>query len=347
MDFSQALIDKIVIHKIGNKAEEENFVLSRTEINELDESTEELLLAFFLSKFKSQEMYQFDLENCISDDSVFKSTSEIFGNEDQFYVQSANIAKRLYDVSVHPNIKTGELYVVYFNNIIIDDFVTDAIGLFKSENKETFLKVFLENDNFDVEHQDGISIKKLDKGCIIANKDADEGYLIQTLDNTNREKEAVYWSGDFIQAKVIENSYFNTSSFMKMCKDFSDTVLTKSNNVEKSEQIDFMNKSFNYLQNNDIFDVEDFKQDVIGSPDVIEHFDDFKVDFEETNSIQPIVELEVDNEALKKSKKYVKSIIKLDKNFHIYVHSKPENLEKGYDNEKQMSFYKVYFEREE
>ncbi len=346
MDFSQALIDKLVIHKIGNKAEEEGFTLSRTEITEISEDTETLLHTFFLGKFKSNELYKFNLETCVSEESVFTSISKLFSDEDQFYIQSANIGKRLYEVSTHPNIKTGELYVVYFNNVIIDDFVTDAVGIFKSENKETFLKVYLENDNFDVEYQDGISIKKLDKGCIIANKDAEEGYLIKLLDNTNKNKEAIYWVEDFIQAKVIENNFFNTSTFMEMCKDFSDNVLTQRNNVEKSEQIGFMTKSFDYLMQNPVFDEEDFKERVINNPEVIERFDDFKNDFETTHEVRPKTEFEVDKDALKKTKKFVKSVIKLDRNFHIYVHSRPEYLEKGYDKDRQLSFYKLYFEQE-
>ena len=37
---------------------------------------------------------------------------------------------------------------------------------------------------------------------------------------------------------------------------------------------------------------------------------------------------------MKKSKRFLRSVIKLDKNFHIYVHSRPDNIERGYDENK-------------
>ncbi len=42
----------------------------------------------------------------------------------------------------------------------------------------------------------------------------------------------------------------------------------------------------------------------------------------------------------------MRSVLKLDKNFHIYIHGDRELIERGYDEEKGKSFYKVYFEEE-
>lgn len=50
------------------------------------------------------------------------------------------------------------------------------------------------------------------------------------------------------------------------------------------------------------------------------------------------------NVAVKKAQKHFKSIIKLDKNFHIYVHGDRNKLEQGTDE--KGNFYKVYFEKE-
>jgi hypothetical protein len=42
----------------------------------------------------------------------------------------------------------------------------------------------------------------------------------------------------------------------------------------------------------------------------------------------------------------MKSVVKLDNNFHLYIHGRHELVEKGYDEEKGMKFYKVYFVNE-
>jgi hypothetical protein len=49
---------------------------------------------------------------------------------------------------------------------------------------------------------------------------------------------------------------------------------------------------------------------------------------------------------VKKSMKFFRSIIKLDKNFHVYVHSHADFIEKGYDKEKDLRYYKLYYENE-
>ena len=61
---------------------------------------------------------------------------------------SGQIAKYLYKVANHPKIKSGELYVVYFKGVQIEGNMLDAIGIFKSENKETYLKVYPEKGGF-------------------------------------------------------------------------------------------------------------------------------------------------------------------------------------------------------
>ncbi|MBN2668770.1 MAG: hypothetical protein JXR60_06030 [Bacteroidales bacterium] len=52
-------------------------------------------------------------------------------------------------------------------------------------------------------------------------------------------------------------------------------------------------------------------------------------------------------QAVKSNKKYFKSVIKLDKSFHVYVHANPENLEKGFDKERDMKFYNLFYKEEE
>ena len=49
---------------------------------------------------------------------------------------------------------------------------------------------------------------------------------------------------------------------------------------------------------------------------------------------------------VKGEKRFFKSVLKLDKNFHVYVHGKKNYIEKGYDPDKGLNFYKLYFEVE-
>jgi hypothetical protein len=46
------------------------------------------------------------------------------------------------------------------------------------------------------------------------------------------------------------------------------------------------------------------------------------------------------------AKKFVRSVIKLDKNFHLYVHGRRDRIEQGFDQEKKMKYYKLWYESE-
>ena len=119
---------------------------------------------------------------------VFHYASKIFENPDSLLNQSVNLAKHLYENSTHPNINGGEFYTVYFQNIEFNSEMVDAIGLFKSETRETFLKVYPHNDNYTIESEQGIDIKKLDKGCLILNIEKENGLVVASVDQTQRHR---------------------------------------------------------------------------------------------------------------------------------------------------------------
>ena len=43
----------------------------------------------------------------------------------------------------------------------------------------------------------------------------------------------------------------------------------------------------------------------------------------------------------------MRSVIKLDKNFHIYVHGGEQLIEQEYDEERGMKYYKLYYREEQ
>ena len=50
---------------------------------------------------------------------------------------------------------------------------------------------------------------------------------------------------------------------------------------------------------------------------------------------------------LKDEKKYFKHVLKLDKNFHVYIHGEKKYIRKGYDPDRDMNYYVLYFRNEE
>jgi hypothetical protein len=122
-------IKNIAVHSVGNKANEENIRLTKT-LLQIDDDIAEILLHYFLVPFKSQEYYHLYHETDLSLNEVYSYISEVFTNPETLLEQSQNLAKHLYEQSVHPKIKGGEFYTVYFQDCVINGETVDAVGLF-------------------------------------------------------------------------------------------------------------------------------------------------------------------------------------------------------------------------
>jgi hypothetical protein len=346
VNYSEVELGKIVVHQVGNKLQDEGFKFSKGLLKLEDSIIRDLLLKYFLSPFKESEYYTFSHETDLNLNEIFNYVSKIFADPDSFYLQSLNISKHLYENSTHPKIKGGEFYIVYFKYCLVDNDQVDAIGLFKSESKERFLKVYSKEDNFEVDQEEGVNINKLDKGCLIFNVEQEKGFKVCTVDNVNKSNEAQYWKEDFLKIMPREDNFYHTQNYMKLCQDFVSEKLKENFEVSKADEIDLMNRSNKYFKEKEVFDFNEFSNDIIQQPEIIDAFKSYKSQFQEENSITIFDEFDIAQNAVKKQAKVYKSILKLDKNFHVYIHGNREYIVKGYDEETKMNYYQLYFKEE-
>ena len=349
--FFEASLDIISVHHVGNPAQNEMYALSDHQMILADDVIPQLLMQYFLKPFeKTNEVYHLaHSSNDLNLNEVYHFVSRIFEDKENFHEASQQIAKYLYKVSNHPKIKPGELYVAYFNKVQIEGNLLDAIGIFKSENKETYLKVNPAKGGFQVDYEENaININKLDKGCLIFNIEKENGYKLVVVDNTSRSQDAAaYWMDEFLQIKIRNDSFNKTSNALGIYKNFVTQKLDDEFELSKADKIDLLNRSMKYFNEKDTFDMDEFTGEVIGNPKAIESFKNFKSQFE-MDYESPIGDsFEISGNAVKKQSRVYKSVLKLDKNFHIYIHGNKELIEKGFDDEKHMSYYKVYFKEEQ
>jgi hypothetical protein len=344
LNINEIAIEHLIVHHIGSKPEEEGVLLSKSPLVLDDEPTRELFMNYLLSPFKAGEYYHLTHESDISLNDVYAIASTIFDDPGSFSEQSVNLANHLYEQSAHPKIKTGEFYVVYFSNCVIEGEVVDALGLFKSESKETFLKVANNGDGFEISYDAGINVNKLDKGCMIFNFEREKGYLLAIVDTINKGAEAQYWRDSFLNIKARKDEYHQTKSYLDMCKTFVLEQVPKEFDVSKADQADFLNKSATYLKKND---ENEFASQVIKQPEVLESFKEYKKQYQAENDVEITDEFAISEPAVKKQSKVFKSVIKLDKNFHIYVHGNSEYIVKGFDEKTGMHYYQLYFKQED
>lgn len=346
LNHQDSTLHSIALHKVGNKAEDEGVRLSQS-LLEVDEDIRQLLLSYFLSPFKNSLYYQLYHDTDLKLNEVYSYVSEIFDNPDTLYEQSVNIAKHLYEQSTHPKVKSGELYVVYLNDCVIDGETVDAVGIFKSENKDVFLKVYPSNNGYALESQEGINISKLDKGCIVFNTDKENGYIVSVVDNTSKGSEALYWIDDFLHVRQRNDSYAKTENAIALCKSFINEKMPEEFAVNRAEQADMLSQSAKFFKENDSFDINEFANEVIQQPDIIDSFKAYRNDFAYERDIELPDSFDISNDAVKRKARVLKSVIKLDKNFHIYVHGNRELIERGVDPETGMQYYRLLFKSEE
>jgi hypothetical protein len=345
MHFDESGLNALALHKVGNKSADEGVVLS-TKLLEVSEVVKSLLLQYFLSPFKSHELYNLTHPSEIGLNEVYHYVSAIFDNPGCLLEQSQNLAQHLYRHSSHPKIKNGEFYVVHFEHCFINDETIDAVGLFKSESRETYLKVYPVGGSFELGHDDGINIHKLDKGCLVFNTGREEGYVVAIVDNLSKGSEAQYWRDDFLQVKPRSDDYYKTRAVMDLCKGFVKDKLPQDFEVSRADQADMLNRSVKFLKENDSFEQEDFNEQVLGSPAIINSFSDYKNQFVQEKDLDIPENFQISESAVKNQSRFMKSVIKLDKNFHIYIHGEKQMVEKGYDEVKQLNYYKLFFREE-
>lgn len=347
INYVNAQFDEVSIHYIGDHAQSEGIKISPTSVKVNDDNLKNLLLHYYFDNFKEPEFFSFTfLEDDIEMNPVYKYVSEIFDDPNQLHAQSQIIAKYLYNQSVHPNIKSGDFMMSYIEDVIVDDELVSAIIIFKSEAKDSFLKLTQRNDHYNIDHQKGININKLDKACVIFNTEKEDGFKLCVIDKSNRNREALYWRQDFLNVESRSDDYYKTKVYIQATKAFVNDRLKPLYDLDKADEAYILNASQSYLKQEESFDESNYLDSLFGDEEKVKReFGQYKKDYQEENQVQLYDNFDVSPAAVKNQSRIFKSVLKLDKNFHIYIHGNRNMIEKGVDDDGR-KYYKIFYENE-
>lgn len=342
MIISDSKITNIITHQVGNKLRDEGYTLSQETSNINDES-EEYYLKYFLGVLKSDEKYKFTHATDLEMNEVYNATKRIFENSNAFPEASQDIAKLLYSHSEHPKINEGALNVVQFSDLGYQGMKCEALGIFKSESDVPFLKIKKGSSNYTLTHDLGYELTGLDKGALILKVENDD-FEILVFDKNSLRSDSKFWIDDFLQLELISNEYYQTTELMKVTREFIKNTVSEEFEISKPDQIDLLNRSMDYLKNTDTYNQNEFLDTVMPNEDLQQSFRSFTGNHMTEMNVPetfPISEI-----AVKKMSRTFKSVLKLDKNFHVYIHGDRDKIEKGVD-ENGRKYYKIYFEKED
>lgn len=342
-------IEHISIHRVGNKNKGEGIFLS-AEPFALNDETTGLLKEYFFKPFREKEENYFKLSNDVDVEfnELYKLAGTVFQDTSNAHAASKKIATLLFEQSNHPHIKSGEVYVTYLTGVHLDNEKVDALGIFKSELKHDFLQ-FKENEsNLDIIVQQGININKLDKGCLILNVNKEEGYKVLSVDSNKYDTK--YWLENFLSVEPLSDDNFKTKNYLKFCQNFAKDIVLPAE--DKQQEVLFMNRAVNHFAKNDAFEETNFLNEVMENPALIPEFKHYKVEKGPKYSIEDVSSFDIANKAVSDVRKKIKNVINLDTNIQIKLdfinpESAEKFVEKGWDEERQMYYYLVYFNKEQ
>jgi hypothetical protein len=133
---------------------------------------------------------------------------------------------------------------------------------------------------------------------------------------------------------------------MQMTQQYVSEQLSDEFSVSKADKIDLLNRSMTFFKSREEFSKAEFETSVLGDVDVIESFRKYGKTFMNDNAFDAVDNFEISAQAVKRQAKVFKSVLKLDKNFHVYIHGDRDKIEKGYDEVMNMNYYKLYFNAE-
>jgi len=227
-------------------------------------------------------------------------------------------------------------FTAAWDSFQVDEYEGKAIGFYFSRERSNFLNM----NGEELLVLRGLPLKKPEFSCLIL-PDGMDGYQVYLS-----EPGASAWSTKIFPFLRQTNDAFHAKEFFKMVKGFSEDVMLKERQQPREEQVSFLSDSLEYSGNNKSVNFENFKQEVLKEPAIIDAFDQYQEKYAGERQWNPPDQFAVTEQSQNQAKKFVKSIIKLDKNFHIYVHGNKERIEKGFDEDKKLHFYTLWFDSE-
>jgi hypothetical protein len=349
LSFENTRIVKTAIHTVGNKSLDEGIIFSNNLID-LYEGSElyRALFDFYLLPFKEVLASEFQHSVDMELNEVKSITDKVFLDDADFLAASRSFSKLLYESMTHPKIKGGEFFVAHLSGVKYNGETCEAIGLFKSEDKNTFLDVQHQDETCLVTCNSGIEITKLEKGALILTSETPGTYTVFSLDNLNKNNEAAYWNDEFLRISLIPSDYTQTTSMLSIAKKYITDRVKEEFTIDTPSQVEYLNRTMKYFKQNEEFDDREFTKNVFDDARVASSFSRFKEEYSSENDLELDDNFQISSQALKRQSRIFKSVIKLDKNFHIYIHGNGvrDMIEQGVD-EQGRKYYKLFYNNEQ
>lgn len=320
---------------VGNKTRGDGFSSALVLADVTDSS--EFLSKLIEKSFTMDDLKCFTYIDSVELNPVFKFVSRMFDDNEDFLKQSVNIATFLYDQSTHPNIRSGELYV-----LLIDceykKSIVEAVAILKSEKKDPFLTTDNDGREISVRTIYGTSLKGLDKGCLVLNMERENGYVVGTIDNINNGSDAQYWTDSFLHVSARDDDYHQTVKLMDMCTGFVQQLKEQS----EVDSVIAAKKTAELLKTSETVQLDDLADLLCQNEEQKQAFGTYRQSFEEEYG-SFADEISVVSKAASRKPVSRMNVLKLGNDFEVKVLNPDADIESGVDELSGKRFYTLYY----
>lgn len=331
---SNSNIQILKISYVGNRISGEKVKISK-EILQCDNLTRGLVGRYLLSGIEYHQLYKFTHSEGVEYNKVYSLVSEVFSDNTTFDNIANELSYLLYEKANDKSIPGGYLFVVYMKDCRVDDVETDALGIFKAETRDVFLKLTTRGTDISLSSEQGFAMNKVDKGCVIFNVESKDGYRFAIINKSHSKASVKYWNDDFLRCTPVVGDYLNTQAVLKAIGQY-----IKEQETGQIEKVFLLSKSLQEVKKEAV-NVGDLLSQVttdeVGKNRIQELFSSYTGGNEQLPEI-----VNSDAAALKKTR--LKSVLKLDDNFEIVFHGGENRIETGVDEATGMKYIKLLYE---
>ncbi len=361
--FDEARIAGLVLAKVGNPSRDEPLQTSK-QLFQPNDADQELLSSIFVRPFRSLGMQgqRFHHHSSLENHELNGCARAVFDDAGTLLEKGTEIASRLYSKSSHPNIKSGDLCVALIEGIQLASEVVEAedldrkpeplraLCILKSESMTPFLSILAKDGDLQLNTEQGINPEKIDKGCLVLDHFAGKGFYVLTFDRAGSESR--FWVRDFLGVAPIADPTLMSRKVAEMA-----VAAVAGNGGEGDDDAppwqanEPAREALSYFDGRKKFSLQEFEEQALRTPEARARFAEERKRLEEEEGVKVEEDFDISRRDVAKAKKGMKSVMKLDTGVEIRlkpkVLDKPESvLEKGYDEERGMSFIKVFYKRE-
>jgi len=191
----------------------------------------------------------------------------------------------------------------------------------------------------------GWPLDKMNMGVLILDTFKEDGRRICLKNTSKRDHIFETVKSRLLSLSPVANPFHYTNNYLKICNKFIKEQLPEEVSITRTEQADILNKSMSYFKSADSFSEPEFLDSIFPNEELSESFKQYKKSYVAEHELKMPNDFDISDAAVKKQQRVFKSVLKLDKNFHIYIHGDKELIHKGADPDGR-KYYKIYFQEE-